>query len=106
MSRQVWVQAHDAGCLIDEAIDELRDLQGSQRLPTPQACLLYPMHNARTRPPRLLPTFMTQTTCTCFSVAQPAPITSPFEAQLRLDFATAWNTKVRGFYDTVRQWAF
>ena len=36
-SRDVWQHAHDHGVLIDSAIEELRDLQGYERPPPPQA---------------------------------------------------------------------
>ena len=70
VSRQVWYQAHDTGIVINEAIEDLRDLQGYERQSQPQ----------------------------------PAPIVGPFERQLRLEFASAWNAKVMGFYDFARRW--
>ena len=36
-SRDIWQHAHDHGVLIDSTIEELRDLQGYERPPPPQA---------------------------------------------------------------------
>ena len=103
-SRDVWQHAHDHGVLIDSAIEELRDLQGYERPPPPQARAFRikrwgsPVVRAQLAPRRT-----GDQLCAC-PAAQAAPLASPFEVQLRLDLATAWNTRVRGFYDFMRRW--
>jgi len=103
-SRDIWQHAHDHGVLIDSTIDELRDLQGYERPSPPQARAplkssggVAPLVRAQLGP-RWRPTVFVPG-------AQAAPLASPFEVQLRLDLATAWNTRVRGLYDFMRRWA-
>jgi hypothetical protein len=103
-SRYIWQHAHDHGVLIDSTIDELRDLQGYERPSPPQARAplkssggVAPLVRAQLGP-RWRPTVFVPG-------AQAAPLASPFEVQLRLDLATAWNTRVRGLYDFMRRWA-
>ena len=97
-SRAVWQAAQTHGSSIDSFIDQLRDIHGVQRLPPPQVHTP-PLASHTNRSVPQLPTPRAPPV-----VAQPPPIASPFEAQLKLDLAAAWNVKVKALYDFLRPW--